>query len=124
MRSLRSRRRAPAPLNVTALLDVLLILLVLMMLSAPLAMRKLSVSVPDVSAFAAPQAVKSVVLELDRDGNWRVQGNPVAWEQLSVLVNDARVSLAADASLPYRDVASALSRLKGAGAREIALLLR
>jgi len=116
----------PAPvLNVTALVDVLLVLLVLLMLTAPLALRRLSVSVPHVSPFGTPHAIRAVLaLELDAAGRWHADGATSAFELLAPRVAGARVELAADGLLPYETVARALAQLRNADAAEIALVLR
>ncbi|HYV45084.1 MAG TPA: biopolymer transporter ExbD [Myxococcaceae bacterium] len=128
-----SARRAPAEINVTPLVDVVLVLLIIFMVTTPLLDRDLELIVPqrgEPSAVAAPP----LTLELREDGAVLFAGQPVApgLEALSSEVSavlsrrrrdDRDVLVMADSGLPYAQVVAALDTLKRAGAGSLGLTI-
>ena len=65
----RSSRRAPmAEINVTPLVDVMLVLLIIFMVTAPLLASGVPVELPDSRANALDQQPDQVIISVDRDG--------------------------------------------------------
>src|SRR5947209_2219752 len=63
------RRRAPmAEINVTPMVDVMLVLLIIFMVTAPLLVAGVKVDLPDSKAGALDQQQKPVQISLDKDG--------------------------------------------------------
>src|SRR3546814_2714918 len=82
----RGRGRAPmADINVTPLVDVMLVLLIIFMVTAPLLVTGVPVNLPETRAKGLDQDQKPTVVSIDRDGG--------------VFVDDAQLS---DAALPGR----------------------
>jgi biopolymer transport protein ExbD len=119
--------RPLSEINVTPLVDVMLVLLVIFIILAPVLARALRVDLPRVTA---PPLVDPVVadLVLRLDGRLELDGEPLdegqALERL-VLRREAQpalvVRLGADAATPYQRVAQTLSLLREAGMDRIAL---
>ena len=121
----RSRRgRAPmAEINVTPLVDVMLVLLIIFMISAPLLTTGVEVELPRTEASAVETNQEPVVVSIDRDGAIFVADSEVAWDRLVLAVaqeggegaREKPVFVRADGRAPYQAVARVMARLSGAG---------
>lgn len=130
--------RKPAPpmgeINMTPLIDVMLVLLVIFMVSAPLLTGRLGLNLPRDEAPAAPPAAAAVLrLSLDAGGVLRLGDapEPLAGEALAErLAGAARqdpsteVHLQADEAVPYGEVARLIGQLQRAGLARIAFVTR
>lgn len=130
----RNRRRGRAPLaeiNVTPLVDVMLVLLVIFMVTAPLLTAGVPVNLPDSAAKALPQEPKQVMLSLEADGRLFLDRREVPGgdlpQALAGLPKDAdgrmpQVTLRADRGLDYGRVMGVMGDLNRAGFNRIALV--
>ncbi len=130
----RNRRRGRAPLaeiNVTPLVDVMLVLLVIFMVTAPLLTAGVPVNLPDSAAKALPQELKQVALSIDQGGRLTIDNREIATEglpqALAALPRDAdgrtaQVTLRADRGLDYGRVMAVMGELNRAGFNRIALV--
>ncbi len=143
-RSGGSRRRALAEINVVPYIDVMLVLLIIFMVTAPLITPSL-VKLPTVgSASRAPDTVVEVDLRADKTlqlrlldpkakpGDPALQPQDVTPEALTQTVGqlaanaggtlaDMPVMIAADKNVKYDDVMKLLDRLKRAGVQRVGL---
>ena len=127
----KRRRRAPmAEINVTPMVDVMLVLLIIFMVAAPLLVTGVAVDLPRTAAKALPSDIEPISVTIDREGR-RSIGEEVMDEgafatRLAALQEargtDARVIIRADAGLPYGSVAALLADVTGAGFSRVALL--
>src|ERR1700754_1904693 len=78
----KGRRAAMADINVTPLVDVMLVLLIIFMVTAPLMTAGVPVNLPDSRAKALDQDQKPVDLAIDRDGQIHLGDDPVTMDQL------------------------------------------
>src|SRR5213592_1744746 len=70
-------------INVTPLIDVLLVLLIIFMITQPLSRKAFDVQVPpEQRTQQKHQTSSQIVLELKPDGSYAVNGQPVAMSQL------------------------------------------
>ncbi len=113
-------------INVTPLVDVMLVLLVIFIVAAPLMAQALRVDLPRAAAPAATEP-DVVSLVLARDGALELDGDAIAPEMLEPLLAaliaerpEAVLRLGSDAGIAYGEVVKLLSRLKQAGIRRIA----
>ncbi|PCJ84563.1 MAG: biopolymer transporter ExbD [Thiotrichaceae bacterium] len=114
-------------INVTPMVDVMLILLVIFILTAPLLAQSIKVNLPrTVNVEAAEPAV--VHLNLYADGRYELAGIEVDAITLSDLLSkqlksqpDLVLSLNADASVPYQQVAQLLAIARRAGLKRLSL---
>ncbi|MDT8283201.1 MAG: biopolymer transporter ExbD [Gammaproteobacteria bacterium] len=114
-------------INVTPLVDVMLVLLVIFILTAPLLAQSVKVNLPrTVNTEAAEPAV--VRLSLHADGHYELAGKAVDATTLSDELStqlksqpDLVLSLEADASVPYQQVAQLLAIARGAGLQRLSL---
>jgi biopolymer transport protein TolR len=127
-------RRAPmADINVTPLVDVMLVLLIIFMVTAPLMTAGVPVNLPDSRAKALDQDQKPVDIAVDRDGTIHIGDDAVTIEQLpdrlSVIASERRqgdkppqVFLRADKALDYGRVMEVMGELNRAGLNRVALV--
>lgn len=117
-----------AEINVTPLVDVMLVLLVIFMVTAPILQTGIEVNLPKTRESRAEQPKpKAVVLSIDKDGNiylsTQAEARQVNVNDLGDLLaeklgqsGDRKVYVRADGETPYRIIAYALDLAKQAGA--------
>ncbi|RUM89505.1 MAG: protein TolR [Thermodesulfatator sp.] len=118
-----------AEINVTPLVDVMLVLLIIFMITAPLLSTGLQVDLPRTRAGELRPAEKPLVIVITREGKILVGREAVSLSRLSRWISEARsaglvreVQLQADRRVPYELVARVLGELSAAGVTEIALV--
>lgn len=122
------RKRAISEINVTPLVDVMLVLLVIFMITAPMLNQNLDVNLPDVAAAPSPQHEKQVTVSVRKDG--RIFVDNVALPQadaekaLGAIVATRKtepIFLEADEGVPYGRVAKVIGAIQAAGATKLHL---
>ena len=130
--STRRRGRTPmAEINVTPMVDVMLVLLVIFMVTAPLLNAGVPVNLPDSHAKPLGQSVNPLDLALTRDGKLYLGGVELGLAALPAKLaevprgadgNLPLVSLRADRSLDYGRVMAVMGELNHAGFAAISLV--
>ncbi|MBO9499807.1 MAG: biopolymer transporter ExbD [Novosphingobium sp.] len=128
----RGSRRAPmAEINVTPLVDVMLVLLIIFMVTAPLLTSGVPLDLPDSRAEALSQEEDQVTISIANDGVVYIDDAPVAQGDLpAALANVPRkgdgkppmVTLRADRTLDYGRVMQVMGELSHAGFDQISLV--
>ena len=129
----RGRRRAPmAEINVTPLVDVMLVLLIIFMVTAPLLVAGVPVDLPESKAKALDQEQKPVQISLDAAGAIHLDDQPVTAAALSARLaslaagtkepGGPRIFLRADHRLDYGRVMAVMGEINAAGLRKVALV--
>jgi biopolymer transport protein TolR len=128
----RGRRTPMAEINVTPMVDVMLVLLIIFMVTAPLLVAGVPVDLPDSKAGALDQEVKPVQISLDSSGAIFLDEQPVTDQMLPVRLAEVartsreeggpRVFLRADRGLDYGRVMRVMGELNAAGLRKVALV--
>jgi biopolymer transport protein TolR len=85
----RARKRPLSEINVTPLVDVMLVLLIIFMISAPLLTVGVPVELPKTEASAVETEKPPVTVSIDRDGAIFVQRDETAFDALVERVSDA-----------------------------------
>ncbi len=119
----RARRRPLSEINVTPLVDVMLVLLIIFMISAPLLTVAVPVDLPETEASAVEASQEPVTVSLNSAGTIFVGEREVAFESLIGAVlddggadaRDRPLFLRADAKVPYESVARVMARLSTNG---------
>ena len=124
-----SQTKIMAEINVTPMVDVMLVLLVIFMVTAPLLVAGVPVQLPKNSAQRISQPNKPVIVTLAADGGLYIRDEQVnaasLLPRLSALRSgegDAVVYLRADKTIPYGEVMELLGRLSASGYQRISLL--
>ena len=131
--SRHGRRRAPmAEINVTPLVDVMLVLLIIFMVTAPLLVAGVPIDLPESRAGALDQQAKPVQVAIDGRGLITVDEAPVSEAELPALLariaaqpepaEGRRIYLRADRGLEYGRVMRVMGELNRAGLNRVALV--
>ena len=128
----RGRRTPMAEINVTPMVDVMLVLLIIFMVTAPLLVAGVPVDLPDSKAGALDQEVKPVQISLDPSGAIFIDEQPVSDQMLPARLSEIaaasrdqggpRIFLRADKRLDYGRVMGVMGELNAAGLRKVALV--
>ncbi len=135
----RRSRRQVAEINVVPYIDVMLVLLVIFMITAPLLRTAIEIDLPDAdieatSSSTSQSSEEPVVLTVNRDGLWYLNlaedpdspiGRDEAQSTVSAIVRinpDRRVVVAGDTNADYGQIMEGMVMLKQAGASAIDLI--
>lgn len=117
-----SEQAMMSEINVTPLVDVMLVLLVVFMVTAPLLIQAVPVKLPQTSASVPLTPAKQVQLSVDSAGKIYLDTQVVEREQLKTRLQALRnrspelnVQLMADESIPYGQVAKVMGIVQQAG---------
>ncbi|WP_339914798.1 ExbD/TolR family protein [uncultured Brevundimonas sp.] len=126
----RARKRPLSEINVTPLVDVMLVLLIIFMISAPLLTVGVPVELPKTEASAVEQSHEPVSISIDRNGAIYVAETETRWDDLALRVAEAAgetgretpVFIRADGAAPYQAVARVMARLSATGFSKLNLI--
>jgi biopolymer transport protein TolR len=122
-------RRAMTDINVTPLVDVMLVLLIIFMVTAPLIQSGVKVDLPRASAQQMEHSEQKLVLTITRDRRVLLGDTEIAFAELErKLSANARVQkdkelyLHADRSLPYGQVVEIMAVARRAGVEALGMI--
>jgi biopolymer transport protein TolR len=130
MRRLPKRQyRALADINIANLVDVVLVLLIIFMISAPLLQSGIEVNLPKTKATAIEEETEGVVVSIDAKGGiyindvWaRLDNFEEALKQAMRTKNTSNVYLRGDSAVVYGIAIDVIGRLKDMGIESIGLV--
>jgi biopolymer transport protein TolR len=116
-------------INVTPLVDVMLVLLIIFMITAPMMMQGVPVSLPKTTSKPLPAEKDHLVITIDRSQQIYINDYKVGLEALQVKLKkiyegrpDQKVYLRADKSVPYGVVVRVMSEVKNAGVERLGMV--
>jgi len=116
-------------INVTPMVDVMLVLLIIFMVSAPMMKEGLNVNLPKVDAKALPSEELDVTVSINKGKQIDVNGSSVEADRLEVILSQIKdqrgiqnVYLQADEGVPYGYVAEVMGRIRATGLTRIGLV--
>lgn len=125
----RNDKRLMSQINVTPLVDVMLVLLIIFMVTAPMMQAGIDVELPKVEASAIKAADEPVIVTIDRWKRVFVGERAVRTTDLKDTLErvrkerrDVTVLLKADENVPYGTVASAMSEIRKAGIEKVGMV--
>jgi biopolymer transport protein TolR len=121
-----------AEINVTPMVDVMLVLLIIFMVTAPLMMAGVQVDLPESKAEAVQQEQEPVAISIDAAGALFIGDEPIGQAQLPARLQQIRaasseeggprIMFRADRGLDYGIVMRVMGEINRAGLRRIALV--
>ena len=123
------QRRAMTDINVTPLVDVMLVLLIIFMVTAPLIQSGVKVDLPRASAQQMEHQEEKLVLTITRDrriylGNTEIPGAELERKLATNarIQKDKELYLHADRSLPYGQVVEIMAIARRAGVESLGMI--
>jgi biopolymer transport protein TolR len=129
-RSSRRRRRQPmSAINVTPFVDVMLVLLIVFMVTAPLLTVGVTVDLPKTTSSPLPGQDEPLSVSVDHDGKIYLQDSQLSVEELGPRLRaiserkpDARVFVRGDKVIDYGRVMQVVGAIHAAGFSKVALV--
>ncbi len=123
------RGKYVSQINVTPLVDVMLVLLVIFMVTAPIIQQGVEVSLPKVSAAALPGKEQQFVVSITRDGDIYLNDTRLSADELSDKLAaiskerpDRQVFIRADEEVAYGKVIATMAAIKQAGIENVGMV--
>ena len=129
----RGGRRAPmADINVTPFVDVMLVLLIIFMVTAPLLVTGVPVELPESRANALEQPQEPIEIAIDQSGTTFIDGTQVAPSELPARLEEIagaqdaakprQIMLRGDTSISYGQMMRVMGELNRAGLNSVSLV--
>ncbi|XBQ16830.1 MAG: ExbD/TolR family protein [Oceanicaulis sp.] len=125
----RRRFKPSAEINVTPFVDVMLVLLIVFMVSAPLLTVGVEVDLPDTEARAMTTSEEPLTLTIQRDGTIYLMETEIGFDEIGPRLqaisgagSDARVYIRADDGVAYGEVMRVMARVSSLGYANIGLV--
>ena len=116
-------------INVTPMVDVMLVLLIIFMITAPLLNTGVDLELPQVAAQNIEDPEGKLVLSINKDNQIFLGGTQVTWQDLEAKLKanervqkESQLYVEADNSLPYGSVITAMAVAKNAGVAKVMFL--
>lgn len=118
-----------AEMNLTPLIDIMVVLLIIFMISAPLMTVSVPVDLPDVGQGAASETTDPLVISIDKDNNVYLGDTPIEMTELiprlqaiTAQKTDQRLYIRGDQTLSYGTIMQVMGQLTGAGYTKVGLV--
>jgi biopolymer transport protein TolR len=125
----RRRRALMGEINVTPFVDVMLVLLIVFMVTAPLLTVGVTVDLPETTAAPLPGQDEPLSVSIDRAGEVYLQDSAIALEQLGPRLQaiternpDTRIFVRGDQVIDYGRVMAVVGAIHAAGFTKVALV--
>jgi biopolymer transport protein TolR len=129
MVSTGSGRRLMSDINVTPLVDVMLVLLIIFMVTAPMMMEGVEVNLPQTKTKSIKTQEDPLVLSVTKKGEIFLENHPVKLEDLEAKIEtifkyrkDKEVLLRADKEIAYGLVVKVMAEVKRAGVAKLGMV--
>jgi biopolymer transport protein TolR len=122
-------RRMMAEINVTPLVDVMLVLLIIFMVTAPMLTQGVDVNLPQANAKAMRAEEERLVITVDMHSRIFIGKQPVEFNRLHPALSaivaqrvDRQVYFRADRSVPYGFVVKVIAEVRNAGVEKLGMV--
>lgn len=127
----RKRRRPMSEINVTPFVDVMLVLLIVFMVTAPLLTVGVPVDLPKTKASQITDEATPMIITIKKDGDIALQNRVIKPELLIPRLEavaqskpDTRVFVRGDKAVPYGEVIAIMAQVQQAGFTRVALITK
>ena len=118
-----------AQINVTPLVDVMLVLLVIFMVTAPMMQQGVQVNLPKADTKGTTAQEDTVIVTVDKNGHTFINKDEVPGGDLRNKLTEMfatrtkkEIFLKADSGVPYGEVVRAMAEIKGAGIERLGMV--
>ena len=125
----RGANASIAQINVTPLVDVMLVLLVIFMVTAPIIQQGVTVELPKTRAAPLASAEEPLVVGIAKSGGIYLNDNPIALDELRAKLvaiaqvrPDRQLFLRADRNVPYGEIVRVIAAVKEAGVNRLGMV--
>ncbi len=125
----RSDREPMSEINVTPFVDVMLVLLIIFMVTAPLLTVGVQVDLPETSADTLPEESEPLTLTINSKGEVFIQETKIEFDNLITKIlavsknrTDTRIYVRGDKTINYGRVLEVMGKLSGSGFTKVALI--
>ena len=122
-------RGTMSQINVTPLVDVMLVLLVIFMVTAPMMQQGVQVNLPKAETKSLAPKEDTLVVSIEKSGKTFINTSEIQGDQLKDKLNSMlagrekrEVFLKADSSVPYGEVVKVMAQIKGAGVERLGMV--
>ena len=124
-----NNREFMSEINVTPFVDVMLVLLIIFMVTAPMMVQGLNVDLPEATAKPLDSEKEHLVITIDKEHQVFINDYQVTVESLGAKLikilqgrSDREVYLKADKTIPYGIVVRVMAEIKGAGVEDLGMI--
>ena len=125
----RSNKEPISEINVTPFVDVMLVLLIIFMVTAPLLTVGVQVDLPETSADTLPEETEPLTLTINAKGEIFIQETKVEYKKIIAKImavsnnrTDTRIFVRGDKTINYGRVLEIMGMLSGSGFTKVALI--
>ena len=125
----RSAKEPISEINVTPFVEVMLVLLIIFMVTAPLLTVGVQVDLPETSADTLPDDMEPLTLTINAKGEIFIQETKVEYEKIIAKImavsnnrKDTRIFVRGDKTINYGRVLEIMGMLSGSGFTKVALI--
>ena len=131
LKSLRKKNKSINQINVTPFVDVMLVLLIVFMITAPLLTVGVSVDLPKTKASQLNQKGDPIVVSIKKNGELYIQERVIESLQLLPRLKaissgnkKLRIYVRGDKDVPYGIVLDTIAKIKSSGFKKVALVAK
>jgi biopolymer transport protein TolR len=125
------RKRLVSEINVTPLVDVMLVLLIIFMITAPMMTQGIDVDLPETTAKSLRQEEKPIVITITKDGELSINEIPLVHalmvqelEQNYAANKDQSIFIRADKDVAYGHVVTVMEEIKTVGFDKVGMITK
>ncbi len=119
-----NRRQALSEINVTPFVDVMLVLLIIFMVTAPLLQQGIDINLPQAKGKEMPTAER-IVITIKKDGKIYLDKTAVTLKSMKAALakkTNKEVFLKADKNVPYGNVVAVMGELREMGIEKLGMV--
>tara|TARA_B100000989_G_scaffold133612_1_gene99275 strand:- start:4129 stop:4530 length:402 start_codon:yes stop_codon:yes gene_type:complete len=124
-------KKSMSDINVTPFVDVMLVLLIIFMVTAPLLTAGIKINLPESSSILKNEKNKPITVSIDKNNDIYLQKKKITKNQLIIKLTELKknnqnlkIFLKGDKSLNYGEIMNLMSLMNKSGFKKVALVTR